>query len=340
MISNNAKGKVDVFIRDFAMTVRQIVEKFGVKPGSRDIDWSNISAHVKNQWMTRNYETWIYVSHVIMPNNLQFDPRKLEAKYKRFKSVYYETGSQSSSGANYLGDDDQIRYLSKSGYDLFPVLAPRWEVNAEDAYGTNCPGMIALGDIKQLNSQNERDASHRKMVNPPMVAPVALRHGKVSILPGDVTYDPSGDMKGFRPAYQIDPRINELEMKNQQIQQRISRAFFEDLFLMPTNTDRREITAREIDERHEEKLLALGPVLEQLNQDLLDPLIDITFNYLNNQGQFLLRPKNLKAFRSKSNICLSRSQAQKLVAIGGIDRFSVSLDSSLRIRRIRLSWTK
>lgn len=322
MISNNAKGKVDVFIRDFAMTVRQIVEKFGVKKGSRDIDWSNISAHVKNQWGLGNYETWIYVSHVIMPNN-EFDPRKLEAKYKRFKSVYYETGSQSASGANYLGDDDQIRYLSKSGYDLFPVLAPRWEVNAEDAYGTNCPGMIALGDIKQLQlAERKGMQAIEKMVNPPMVAPVALRHGKVSILPGDVTYDPSGDMKGFRPAYQIDPRINELEMKNQQIQQRISRAFFEDLFLMLANSDRREITAREIDERHEEKLLALGPVLEQLNQDLLDPLIDITFNYLNNQGQFPTPPEELQGVPLKIEYLSVMSQAQKLVAIGGIDRFS------------------
>jgi Bacteriophage head to tail connecting protein len=34
---------------------------------------------------------------------------------------------------------------------------------------------------------------------------------------------------------------------------RIKRAFYADLFLMMAESDRREITAREIDERHEEK---------------------------------------------------------------------------------------
>ena len=58
---------------------------------------------------------------------------------------------------------------------------------------------------------------------------------------------------------------------------RIQRAFYEDLFLMLANSDRRQITAREIAERHEEKLLMLGPVLERIHGELLDPLIDVTF---------------------------------------------------------------
>ena len=45
-------------------------------------------------------------------------------------------------------------------------------------------------------------------------------------------------------------------------------------------SDRRQITAREIEERHEEKLLMLGPVLERLNDELLRPLIDRTFNIM------------------------------------------------------------
>ena len=36
---------------------------------------------------------------------------------------------------------------------------------------------------------------------------------------------------------------------------------------MMAESDRREITAREIDERHEEKMPVLGPVLERLHDD-------------------------------------------------------------------------
>jgi len=85
---------------------------------------------------------------------------------------------------------------------------------------------------------------------------------KASILPGDITYqDVREGQQGFKPVYQVDPRINELEQKQAQVRQRIQRAFYEDLFLMLANDYRNDRpTAREIDERHEEKLLALGPV--------------------------------------------------------------------------------
>jgi len=53
------------------------------------------------------------------------------------------------------------------------------------------------------------------------------------------------------------------------VENRIERSFYVDLFLMLANSDRRQITAREIEERHEEKMLMLGPVLQRLNDELL-----------------------------------------------------------------------
>jgi hypothetical protein len=52
------RGLVTTFVRDYELTVRQIVEEFGVQPdGSRTIDWTRISATVKNLWDQGNYET-------------------------------------------------------------------------------------------------------------------------------------------------------------------------------------------------------------------------------------------------------------------------------------------
>lgn len=92
---------------------------------------------------------------------------------------------------------------------------------------------------------------------------------------------------------------------------------------MLASTDRRQITAREIDERHEEKLLALGPVLEQLNQDLLDPLIDIAFDMHMKQGLFddLMPPDELKGMPLKVEYISIMAQAQKLIGISGVERF-------------------
>jgi hypothetical protein len=127
-----------------------------------------------------------------------------------------------------------------------------------------------------------------------MVADPSLRREKLSILPGDTSFAGMRDGRpGFAPVYQVQPEIQHLEAKQQQVRLRIQRAFYEDLFLMLAETDRRQITAREIEERHEEKLLALGPVLEQLNQDLLDPLIDNTYAIMERQGLIPEAPEEL-----------------------------------------------
>jgi hypothetical protein len=322
-IANNYKLRVDTFYRELRMTVKQLVERFGKAKEDGEIDWSNFSTHVKNMYDRSEYESWIDVRHFILPNE-DYDMEKapLDSKFKKFKSVYYESGGLANS-SNYLIGQDGDKILSEKGYDFFPVLCPRWEVTGEDSYGTDCPGMVALGDIKQLQLGERRIAQAiEKMVNPPMVGSTSLRNVKASILPGGITYEDTREgNRGFRPAHEVNPRVNELELKQDQIRNRIRRAFFEDLFLMLANDDRSGITAREINERHEEKLLALGPVLEQLNQDMLDPLIDNTFYYMDNQGLIPPPPPELQGMPLKVEYISVMAQAQKLVGIAGIERF-------------------
>ncbi len=313
MLANDHKLKVNVFFREFRMTIRQLVQKFG-KNESGKPDLSMLSQHVQDQWRSGNTETWIDVCHIIKPNE-RYDNGKLESKFKKFISCYYEKGSASNH--------DEDRFLSEKGYDFFPVLAPRWEVTGEDVYGTDCPGMTALGDVKALQLMHKRKAQAiEKMINPPMIAPLSLRNQKTTILPGDVTFSNDGREGGFRPAHEVNPRIQEILMDIQDHQKRIQRSYFEDLFLMLAQSDRRDITAREIDERHEEKLLALGPVLEQLNQDLLDPLIDIAFTIMLRQGMIPKPPQELAGLDLKVEYISIMAQAQKLVGLAGVERYA------------------
>jgi len=322
MIAKDSKGRVNTLFREFRMTVRQVVEEFAKRDErTREIDWTNFSTHIKEQWLQNQTETWVDICHVIQPNE-EFDDKKLDSKYKKFSSCYYERGTTGSKSQGYLRNADSNVYLRESGYDHFPVLCPRWEVSGEDVYGTNCPGMKAIGDIKQLQLMEKRVAQAiEKMINPPMVGPVSLRNSKVSILPGDTTYaDEREGQKGFRPAHEVQFRTAEVDAKISKIESRISRCFYEDLFLMLANDNRSNITAREIDERHEEKLLALGPVLEQLNQDLLDPLIKITFNIMMKQGHIPEPPEELQGMNVKVEYISVMAQAQKLIAISGLER--------------------
>jgi len=330
-IANDDKLKVRVFMREFRYTVRQIVSKFGTnfdqEKGSETFgqpDWTNISGHVKQLWINGQRETWVDVCHIIKPND-DFDPNKLESKFKRYSSVYYEKGTLSAGQgtASNATDGDSDKLLKESGYNHFPVLAPRWETTGEDSYATSCPGMISLGDNKALQTMEKRLAQAvEKMVNPSMTGPSSLRNTKVSILPGDVTYDDTREgQKGFRPSHEVDPKVGELNQAIEKHENRIEKAYFVDLFLMLSNTDRREITAREVDERHEEKLLGLGPVLENVNQDLLDPLVENTIKFGFDQGIFPEPPEELQDAELKIEYISIMAQAQKLAGIASLERF-------------------
>jgi hypothetical protein len=316
-VSNNEAGIIDVFMREFRMTVRQIVEKFGrTRPGG-PIDWSNISVAVRNHWETAKHkEAWVDVIHVVVPNP-EFDPEKLGPEFKKYASVYWEKGTTNDMTLD--GD----KFLRESGYDHFPVLVVRWEVGAEDIYGTDCPGMTALGDVKQLQHGEKRGMQAvDKHVNPSLKAPMSLKTAKVSLLPGDVTYvDELEGRKGLTPIHTVEPRIDTLEKKQDQVRKRISRAFFEDLFLLLALSDRREMTAREVEEKHEEKLLILGPVLEQLNQDLLDPLIEIAFELMQRQGLIPPAPPEIQGQQIKVEYVSVMAQAQKLAGLAAVERF-------------------
>ena len=325
-IANDHKLKVNTFAREFRMTVRQVVERFGFDSETGKVNWDNISTLVRNLYENNQTEQWIEIAHMIIPNE-DHDQAKKFGIFKKYISVYYELGytGASTANTNYLGGTlDNGKYLRMEGYDYFPVLAPRWEIAAEDIYGTSCPGMTALGDIKQLQIGEKRILqAAEKMINPPMVGPTSLKNAKVSILPGDITYlDERDSPASFRSAHDVRFDINSMEVKQQQVRQRISRSFYEDLFLMLAQSDRRNITATEIDERKEEKLLALGPVLEQLNQDLLDPLIDITFDIMEKQGLIPEPPEEIQGQDLKVEYVSIMAQAQKLSGLGSIERFT------------------
>ena len=89
-----------------------------------------------------------------------------------------------------------------------------------------------------------------------------------------------------------------------------------------TNNENKQITAREVEARENEKLLVFGPVLEQLNQDLLDPLVDITFAKLLEAGRIPPAPESLGGRALDVEYISIMAQAQKLANIGGIERFS------------------
>lgn len=297
-MANSARGSVDTCFRKFSMTVRQLVMEFGL---------NNVSDSVKGMWDSGNYESWIEVIHAVYPN-IDRDTAKLNSKNKPVKSVYYEVG----------GDSDKL--LRESGFDEFPIMAPRWEVNGEDVYGSSCPGMIALGQVKALQLEQKRKSQLiDKATNPPMVGPSSLRNQRVSLLPGDITYiDQVTGQDGFKPAYLVNPNTADLLADIQDTRQIINSAYFVDLFMMLQNINTRSMPVEAVIEMKEEKLLMLGPVLERLNDECLNPLIDRTFSIMARKNLLPPPPDVLQGMPLRIEYISVMAQAQKSIGLSSL----------------------
>lgn len=304
MLGANGQNEIDTMYREYEISVAQAVKQFGLQ---------NCSPAVQNQWKNGNTESWVKVVHVVEPNDDRDNSSPL-ARNMPVRSVYYEADRKDSSN----------QYLKQSGFRQFPILTPRWDVTGEDVYAVDCPGMTALGDTKalQLGERRKYEALD-KLVNPALQGPASMKNKvKNSLRPGEIVWmDKAGD--SLSPIYgNWKPDLNAMMALNQEAEMRIKRAFYEDLFLMLANTDRRQITAREVAEKHEEKLLMLGPVLERLHTELLDPLVNLTFEKLQANGVLPPPPPELEDIELRVEYVSVLAQAQQLVSVGTIERLA------------------
>ena len=300
----------NTFTREFRWTARQVVERF-VRQADGSMQWGRASIAVKNAWDAGRHDQPVDILHVIEPNP-DHNPRLQNGRAKRYRSTYLELAG---------GDD---RYLRASGYDNFPVLAPRWDVCGDDTYGIG-PGHIARGDAKAIQLLERRKSQAvEKMVNPPLTGPTELRNGRVSLLPGDITYqDVREGQMGLRPIHEVNMRIDAAGAEIREHENRINSAFYADLFLMLAMSDRREITAEEIRAKQEEKLLMIGPTLGRQEQDLLNPLVDRVFALMQENSLLPEIPQELAGVTLRIEYLGLMAQAQKLVSTSSIERMVV-----------------
>lgn len=303
-ITTDWRGDVTTLYREFQKTVGQIVKAFGYKA---------CSPTVQNLYDRGNLEAWVTLIHAIEPR-ADRDPSKNDPQNMAWKSVYFEIGG------------NQQHCLRESGFRRFPALVPRWVVRGGDIYGES-PAMTALGDINQLQHEQLRKAQGIDYkTRPPLQAPTSMKNRDVEMLPGGISYvDMANPHGGIRTAFEATIDLSHLMADIQDVRERIRSCFFADLFLMLANQTDTRMTATEVAERHEEKLLMLGPVLERLQNELLDPLIENTFDAIVEAGIAPPPPEELQGRPLNVDLIGMLAQAQRAVATNSIDRFMGNL---------------
>jgi hypothetical protein len=318
-LAANAKGEIDTLARQYEMTVSQIVKQY-VMPTARgksgSPDWSIVSPAIKNLYDSgRGLDEWVPMVHIIEPRSDR-DVTRLDAKNMAFASCVFEAS----------WNEDKL--TNESGYKRFPVLAPRWDAKSGDVYATTCPGMEALGDVKQLqHGQLRKGQGIDYMTKPPLQMPTSAKGHDIDTLPGGVSYvDMAAANSGIKTAWdvRIDLQYQLEDIKD--VRERIRQTFFADLFLMisqmegvqPRNT-------AEIAEKKEEKLLMLGPVLERLHNELLKQKIDITFDKMIEAGIVPPPPPEMNGQELNVEFVSMLAQAQKAIGTSAVDRYVMSM---------------
>lgn len=295
----NAAGVVDTLARKYKLQVNQMVEEFG---------YSNCSPQVQGLYDNEaRRDEWITVYHLIEPNkdrtNGYEDNMNME-----YRSIYWEEG---------VGDD----LLASRGFHEKPFIAPRWDtVTTDTIYGYG-PGWNALGNAKQLQkTQLDKLLAQEKSHNPPVQKDASVE-GHVNLLPGGLTTTSSTlPNAGVRAAYQVNTNLESfLELINS-LHAAIDRDFFVDLFRMMVDFDKTNMTATEVAERQQEKIMMMGPVLERLQNEMLGPFLDRLFNILERNMLLPPAPEELQGMNLEVEYISILAQAQKAIGVNSISR--------------------
>ena len=300
-IQQDERNRVNSLFREYKMTVEQLVAEFGLE---------KCAIPAQNLWRNNQRDQVVTVIHAIEPRVAR-DASKSDNVNMPWRSCYFELGAE----------DDRL--LLETGFNRFPVLVPRWNISGGDVYG-NSPGMEALGDIKQLQQEQFRKSQAIDyMARPPLTADPSFQGIDERMLPGGVSFgNVSGPGGGIRPAFEVRLDLSHMLQDLYDVRSRIDASFYADLFLMLAHSgpDSR-MTATEVAERHEEKLLMLGPVLERLHNELLRPLIDITFDRMLEVGALPPPPPELEGHDLSVEFVSLLAQAQRAIGANGLDRF-------------------
>ena len=249
-IRENAFGIVDEVYRIIHFNAKQIVQEFGDgidladENAMREKFGSDVAGAFKN-----GSDEKFEIVHSVME---EFD-KKTE---KPFRSTYVLVKDK--------------KELSEGMFRRFPYIVSRWTKLSGEVYGRS-PAMNALPEAKTLNVMSKTVLKGaQKAVDPPVQMPDDGFVRPLRTAPASVNYYRAGTNDIVKPIFN-DTRIDFGIQAMQEHQRKIQQAFYIDRL----NLDQRDrMTTVEVNQRVQEQLRFMGPILGRQQTEFLRPLID------------------------------------------------------------------
>lgn len=305
-LSMNEWFEVDAFFHVEFLTAHQLVQQYGRE---------KLPDVVKSALDGKKYEDRFEVVNAILKHPEAYGIPVKEG---------FEVGSVHFLASARENDSDFLRI---GYYRSWPIMTPRWDVIDTDVYGVP-PSFDVINDIKMVQRM-ETDCLKgiAKSVTPPMRIPPEMERRGLNMQPGGLNVVNSMQEHAVAPLITVPSNVPQLQAKIDRVIQGIKEGYYNTLFLALLTQDNPQMTAREVAERHEEKLLMLGPVLERIHYELLDPLITRTFQLAIREGLIPPPPQGVDLSETEVEYVSILSQAQKAVGVNRIEQSASFLGS-------------
>ena len=300
-LATGANGRVNTLYRETKLTIAQMVERFG---------YDSCSRKVRELFDRGEFDQERKILHIVEPRELR-DPEKVDALNMAWASYWLELEGSDTEG-----------FLRESGYRSCPFQAPRWSIFGNDPYGRSS-AMRALGDAKELQTlELEKAKLVQKISRPPMAGPSELDGKPVELVPDGFT-SISGDGR-LAPAYVPDrAALAEVRQDIALCELRINRAFHADLFRTFTDDDRaNNKTAEEIKAKRNEQLTLLGPVVQRLDDEWLDPFFSRVFDIVQELNLLPPPPESLQGRELRVTFISVLASAQRMLRTTSLERLT------------------
>lgn len=240
--AENHLGEIDTVFTEDAMTVRQIIQKWGEEV---------ISSNQATVKLLKDLDKEVKVIHAVYPREDFMEGNPMP---KRLPIASFHV----------LKDEKVL--LHEGGFNEMPYVVPRWSKCSGEVYGRG-PAHKALPDVMMLNAvMKDYIRASQKRTDPPTFMEDDSIIGPVRFTPGGLNFIRPGANPPFQLNYQGD--LNSALAMSQELRNRLKEHFY------ITQLQLREgpqMTATEVNQRTEENLRILSPVLGRLHFELLQP---------------------------------------------------------------------
>lgn len=269
-IAENNFGDVDTNYRVYKMTLRQFVQKFGMKTMQR-ADPTFKQDYESNMYAEREVLHAVYPRADYQPGPISVDKRKRWAS----DWIYRKGGKILAQG------NEQIAMLAEGGYDSKPFLSWRWRKNSDELYGRG-PAHDAWVSIAIDNQMGRTNLiTGQKAAEPPLVADSALRN-KIMRGANGITFvdNPRGGVASYAPVPLNGTGVQQLPFSleyQEKVAQTVRDHFHTDVFTLLSQIGQQKGMGRPVTEQifemQNEKAAILGTIIGNLQSEAFNPLI-------------------------------------------------------------------